>query len=140
VSLDEFAFETEIADWLVDRAGYTGGAAAHFDPERGIDTAEVFPFIGATQIEAWNRLIMLHGGDPDTAQRAFADRLAKELDSRGTVDVLRRGVVDLGVTIQLAFFRPAHRLPPDLANRYEANRLTGTPHRHYEATTAKPPH
>jgi len=137
VSLDEFAFETEIADWLVDRAGYTAGAPAHFDPERGIDTAELFPFIGATQIEAWNRLIMLHGGDPDTAQRAFADRLAKELDSRGTVDVLRRGVVDLGVTIQLAFFRPAHGLTPDLVKRYEANRLTVTRQLRYEATSAK---
>src|SRR6266536_1620253 len=64
--------------------------------------------------------IMLHGGDPDTAQRAFADRLAKELDSRGTVDVLRRGVIDLGVTIQLAYFRPAHGLTPELVRRYDA--------------------
>jgi type I restriction enzyme, R subunit len=40
---------------------------------------------------------MLHGGDPDTAQRTFAGRLAKELDARGTVDVLRRGVVAMYV-------------------------------------------
>src|SRR5260370_42652635 len=121
MSLDEFAFETEIADWLVERAGYTAGAPAHFDPERGIDTAELFPFIGATQIEAWNRLIMLHGGDPDTAQRAFADRLGKELGPRGPVDVLRRGGVGLGGTIQLGCFRPAHRLTPELAEHYESN-------------------
>ena len=30
------------------------------------------------------------------AQRGFADRLAKEIDERGTVDVLRHGVVDHG--------------------------------------------
>ena len=135
--LDEFAFETEIVGWLVERAGYTEGALAHFDAERGIDTAELFAFIGATQIEAWNRLIMLHGGDPDTAQRAFGDRLAKELDSRGTVDVLRRGVVDLGVTIQLAYFRPAYGLTRELVKRYEANRLTVTRQLRYEATSGK---
>ena len=30
----------------------------------GLDTAELFAFIGSTQIEAWSRLIKLHGGDP----------------------------------------------------------------------------
>lgn len=137
MSLDELAFETEIAAWLTEHAGYTEGASAHFDADRGIDTAELFAFVGATQIDAWNRLIMLHGGDPDTAQRAFADRLAKELDSRGTVEVLRRGVVDLGVTIQLAYFRPAHGLTPALVERYEANRLTVTRQLRYESASAK---
>ncbi len=37
----------------------------------------------------------------------------KELDARGTVDVLRHGVVDLGVRIRLAFFKPAHGLTPE---------------------------
>jgi len=57
--LDEHAFETEIAAWLTDHAGYTAGASAHFYADRGIDTAELFAFIGATQIEDWNQLIML---------------------------------------------------------------------------------
>jgi type I restriction enzyme R subunit len=123
--------------WLTEHGGYAEGVASFFVPDLGIDTAELFAFIGATQIEAWDRLIMLHGGDVDTAQRAFADRLAKELDARGTVDVLRRGVVDLGVTIQLAFFRPAHGLTPELVERYEANRLTVTRQLRYEAGSAK---
>ncbi len=137
MALDEFAFETEIAAWLTEHAGYTQGSVAHFDPDRGIDTAELFAFIGATQIDQWNLLIMLHGGDPDTAQRAFADRLAKELDSRGTVDVLRRGVIDLGVTIQLAYFRPAHGLTPELVQKYDANRLTVTRQLRYQAASTK---
>jgi type I restriction enzyme R subunit len=96
MATDEFAFESEIAGWLTDRGGYAESSPAHFDAVRGIDTSELFTFIGATQAAEWERLVMLHGGDQATAQRAFADRLAKELDSRGTVDVLRRGVVDLG--------------------------------------------
>ena len=137
MGLDEFAFETEIVAALIEHGGYTAGASVNFDPGRGIDTAELAAFIGATQIEEWNALVALHGGDPDTAQRAFYDRLAKEIDSRGTVDVLRRGVVDLGVTIQLAYFRPAHGLTSALVERYNANRLTVTRQLAYEPGSQK---
>ncbi len=40
--------------------------------------------------------------------------------------MLRHGVVDLGVTIRLAFFRPAHGLTDVLVRRYGSNRLTVT--------------
>ena len=92
-----------------------------------MDTADLFEFIGATQGELWSRLVdSAYGGDPDRAQAGFVQRLASELDRRGTVDVLRRGVVDRNFTIRLAFFRPAHGLTPELAQRYEANVLSVT--------------
>jgi type I restriction enzyme R subunit len=137
VALDEFAFEAEIVAALTEHGGYTVGATVNFDPVRGIDTAELVAFIGATQAEEWDALVSLHGGDQDMAQRAFYDRLAKQLDSRGTVDVLRRGVVDLGVTMQLAYFRPAHGLTSALVQRYGANRLTVTRQLPYEPGTHK---
>ena len=142
--VDEAAFEAFICDWLVGSGGYDAvkvgtaqGAPTDFDPVRALDTAELFAFIGATQIEEWNRLLTLYGGDPDKAQRGFADRLAKELDARGTVDVLRHGVVDLGVTVRLAFFRPASGLTPELLERYGKNRLTVTRQLPYEAGSTK---
>jgi type I restriction enzyme, R subunit len=52
------------------------------------------------------------------------------------VDVLRHGVVDLGVTLRHAFFRPAHGLTPDLVARYEANRLAVTRQLPYEGSGA----
>ena len=79
-----------------------------------LDTVELFTFIGATQIEAWEKLIERHGGDPDDGAAQVRQRLADELDRRGVVDVLRHGVVDHGVTIQLAYFKPAHGLTPEL--------------------------
>ena len=135
--VDENAFETEIAEWLIEHGGYTAGTPDHFDPRMGLDTAELWEFIGATQAEDWHRLRMLLGGSADDAQRAFKTRLAKELDARGTVDVLRRGVVDHGVTIRLAYFRPAHGLTPALVDLYNANRLTVTRQLPYEATSGK---
>src|SRR3954452_19864673 len=110
----EEQFEAHIANWLVDEAGYDAVKndkqqvpQPDFDANHGLDTAELFTFLGATQIDPWNQLVKNYGGDPNVAQAKFADRLASELDSRGAVDVLRHGVVDRGVTIRLAYFRPA---------------------------------
>ena len=134
---DEEAFEKEIAGWLIEQGGYEAGTASFFDAGLGIDTAELAAFIGATQGDDWNRLVMLHGGSTETAQQAFYARLAAELDKRGTVDVLRRGVIDHGVLIRLAYFRPAHGLTPELVQRYRANRLTVTRQLEYELGSTK---
>ena len=123
---DERRFEDAIEASLLGQGGYLKSIPSNFNPDLGLDTAELFAFIGATQIKEWERLLGLYGNDPDAAQRGFARRLASELDSRGTVDVLRHGVVDLSVTIRLAFFKPAHNLTTELLARYKDNRLTVT--------------
>ena len=96
---DEAAFEEHIASWLVEHGGYrrvkvgtAGGEPRDFDAGAGVDTADLFEFIGATQADDWERLVdSAYGGDPNQAQSGFVQRLASELDKRGTVDVLRRG-------------------------------------------------
>ena len=102
----EARFEEAIESHLLSK-GWKSGTPSNYRPSLGLDTAELYTFLGATQSKEWERLVGLHGG-ADVAQRKFAERLAKEIDVRGTVDVLRRGVVDLGVRIDLAYFRPAH--------------------------------
>jgi type I restriction enzyme R subunit len=114
VTVKEIGFEEAIERWLVDHGGYTSSSPQHFDRVLGLDTAELFAFIGATQVNDWNRLLERHGNDADAAQRSFVRRLAADLDSRGTVDVLRHGVDDLGVLIQLSFPRPAFGFTPEL--------------------------
>jgi len=141
VSPDEFAFETEICASLVAHGGYQlckiGTQSPDFDAARGLDTAELYAFIGATQGDAWEHVVKQYGNDRDAAQKGFADRLAKQLDERGTVDVLRHGVVDRGPTIQLAYFKPAHGLTPALVERYDKNRLTVTRQLRYESGSHK---
>ncbi len=132
----ELRFEEAIEAHLLAH-GWISGTANNYRPALGLDTAELYTFIGATQPEEWERLLGLHGG-ADVAQRKFAERLAAEINLRGTVDVLRRGVVDLGVRINLAYFRPAHEITSDLLTLYEANRCTVARQVHFsEQDTAK---
>lgn len=58
----EELFEAAICDWLARNGGYVAvkndrlqGEPRDFDPLRGLDTAELFTFIGATQGEAWEQ-------------------------------------------------------------------------------------
>jgi len=119
----ERGFEDVIEAALL-ASGYVKCVPSHFDRVLGLDTSELYAFFGATQGKTWSDLIARgYGGDAGAAQRGFAKRLAAELSVRGTVDVLRHGVLDFGVTLQLAFFKPAHGLTPDLLKLYEANRV-----------------
>jgi type I restriction enzyme R subunit len=141
--VDEFAFEDFICSWLVVRGGYTeakvgkGQAPPDFDVNAAIDTAELFTFIGTTQSEAWESLVARYGSDRNGAQSGFVKRLAQQIDARGTVDVLRHGVDDLGVSFRLAYFKPASGLTPELIARYDKNRLTVTRQLPYEADSTK---
>ncbi len=118
----ERKFEGAIEAWLLEHGGYAQGDPRAFDRTLGLDPGEVLAFVRMTQGTAWQALAARHGGEP-AAEPNFLKRLGKELDERGTVDVLRHGVKDLGVEIRLAYFKPAHGLTPELVERYEANRL-----------------
>jgi type I restriction enzyme R subunit len=130
---DEAAFESHIAEWLAEHGGYTGWKvgtqSSDFAAGRGLDTGELFAFIEDTQPDEWAKVLKTHAGSSDAARAGFLDRLIKELDARGTVDVLRHGLVYAGhekAEFALAWFRPASGLNPLLATRYDANRLTVT--------------
>jgi type I restriction enzyme, R subunit len=140
VRVDEEGFEEHICGWLVENGGYqqvkVGSTSGDFDAARGLDLVELFAFVEETQPEAWAARLKL-SGDVVMARTQYADRVARELDARGTVDVLRHGVVDLGVRFRLAFFKPAHGLTPSLVERYEQNRLTLTRQLPFGAGTTK---
>lgn len=137
---DERAFEDHITRYLLENGGYreikSGNTSGDFDPDLGLDTTELVAFIQETQLEKWEQLVKRRG-DPARAREGFLDRLTTQLDSRGTLDVLRHGVEDYGVKLSLAFFKPAHSLTPTLAARYDANRLTVIRQLPYERDTNK---
>ncbi|MEU9402435.1 DEAD/DEAH box helicase family protein [Streptomyces sp. NPDC048242] len=125
----EDAFEANVEAELLACGWFK--AQGTFNVELGIDTGEMYRFIGATQAKAWTRLIGFYGGNQNTAQRQFAERVAAEIDARGVLDVLRQGVRDRGVQIDLVYFRPGHTLAVDALAEYDANVLTVARQLHY---------
>ena len=79
-------------------------------------------WVQATQETAWDALAKNHGA---AAEPVLLDRIRKQLDDRGTLDVLRHGVELIGLRrpIALAQFKPAMAMNPDIVARYAANRL-----------------
>ena len=60
--------------------------------------------------------------------------VARELDQRGTLDVLRHGITDHGVKLRLAYFKPATSLNPEAQALYDQNILTITRQVHHSPT------
>ena len=97
---DETAFEAEIEAWLLDH-GYAKGDPRSVRPRaraRSRRAARVRRGDAARRVGAADR--------SSTAARTrraagLLKRVAAELDERGTVDVLRHGVKDLGVDVRL---------------------------------------
>jgi type I restriction enzyme R subunit len=138
VSKDERGFEDAIDNLLAKQGGYLRSSPENYDAVLGLDPVELFTFIEQTQPKTWAKLVARgYGGDEAAAKKGFAKRLASELDARGTVDVLRHDVSDYGVTFELAYFKPAHGLTPELEARYQANRVTLTRQFVYEADSHK---
>ncbi len=129
----EESFEAAIEAELLAN-GWLRGTSSDYSADLGIDTGQIFIFIGAMQNKAFVKLITAYG-DIATAQREFAKRVAAEIDKRGVLDVLRNGVKDRGVTIQLAYFRPGHTLAAGALDEYNANRLTVVRQLRYSAKT-----
>lgn len=143
-SVSEKLLEDEITARLVAVGGYrvckvgTDPDVRHdFDARLGFDTVELFAFIEATQGTAWGKLVRAHGGEVARARQRFLQRLAQQIDERGTVDVLRHGVRDQNVEIRLSYRRPAFGVAPELVAHYDANRLTVTRQLPFDPESAK---
>ncbi len=107
------------------QSGWILGSKDNYSREFGLDTYELIEFISETQPSSWERLVSLHGSE-EAAKSKFYARLSTEIDSRGTIEVLRNGVVDLGVRFSLAFFAAANEFTPENKINYEANRVVVT--------------
>jgi type I restriction enzyme R subunit len=119
----EKSFEDAIEASLIGSGGWKQGAPADFNAELALIPKDLFAYIKETQPDLWNSLATQHKGD---LELAILDALVKHLDIKGTLDVLRHGFKFFGKKIEVATFKPAHGLNPDILTRYAANRLTVT--------------
>ncbi|MET7315339.1 type I restriction endonuclease [Streptomyces thermoviolaceus] len=120
---DESAFGSHIVAALCER-GWREANPEDYQPDLGLDTNELYTFIGKTQPDEWNELLTVYGGDPNEAQRGFARRLDRAIAEDGLLAVLRNGVKDRGVRIHVAYFKPNLVSADSVLDGYRANRLT----------------
>ncbi|MFC5748810.1 type I restriction endonuclease subunit R [Actinomadura rugatobispora] len=120
---DERAFGDAIVAAML-KGGWEEGDPRDYRPEVGLDTRQLFTFIGDTQGDEWERLVMLYGNSTEAAQLGFAKRLDKAIAEDGVLTVLRKGVKDRGVLIRVAYFKPNLVLDDSVLDEYRANRLT----------------
>jgi hypothetical protein len=73
--------EAIVAAMLAD--GWRLGNNADYRPDLALDTAQLFEFIGDTQINEWTELPTYYGGDADAAQAGFAKRLDQAISNDG---------------------------------------------------------
>lgn len=116
----ENTFETAIEQALVQNGGYSIGDSSTYSKELGFFKDEILAFLQRSQPKKWDKISAIHG--KDTENRVL-QRLYKELDLRGALDILRKGFVDYGVRFQMAYFKPASGLNPDAVAMYNCNSL-----------------
>ncbi|WP_346912436.1 type I restriction endonuclease [uncultured Roseibium sp.] len=119
----EISFETEICEHLAAQGWlYAQDDYAQYDRRHALFPDDLVAWVQASQPQAWQALVKNHGTG---AIATLLDRVRKQLDDRGTLDVLRHGVelIGLRAPLALAQFRPALSMNTDILARYEANRL-----------------
>ena len=99
----ETGLEALIVRSLIDEGGYIAGDPKDYDRDHAIDTAQLFAFLKATQPEAVETLGIGAEGLP---RLRFLDRLRSEIDRRGVVDVLRKGVRHGPGSVELLYGAP----------------------------------
>lgn len=125
----ELTFESAIEISLLESGGYTQGFSEDFDSKLGLFPSYVTHFLKTSQPKAWEKLTNIH---KDEAEKKVLQRLIKEIDLRGILDVIRNGFTDYGVKFQMGYFKPESALNPDAEALYLTNHLSVTRQLYYE--------
>jgi type I restriction enzyme R subunit len=129
----EMAFETVIEDHFLAH-GYTSLGRDGFDRELAVFPDEVLSFIRDTQPTEWAKLEALHG---DRTGEQIVTDICKWMDTHGCLTTIRHGFKCYGRTLRVAFFKAAHDMNPELAEKYAANRLSLTRQLYYKPDSTK---
>jgi type I restriction enzyme R subunit len=98
--------------------GYRRIAPEEYDRALCLIPEGVLHFIYATQPKEWEKFTKQHGAE---ARDRLLRRLASEVKTRGTLEVLRKGIKSDGCSFRLAYFRPSSGLNEEVKKLYEAN-------------------
>ena len=114
----ENVFESAIIEHLTSNSWFEGNAN-DFSSEIALDKKAILEFIQTSQPKEWDLLKSYY---KEEVENKFIQRLYKELDLRGMLDVIRHGISDSGIKFKLAYFKPDNGLNPDTLKQYSLNK------------------
>ncbi|MBN2702963.1 MAG: type I restriction endonuclease subunit R [Pontiellaceae bacterium] len=126
----EKIFQQDIINHLVSH-GWSLGESSEYDQKHALYTDDLVGYLSETQPDQWAKFSAIN---PKGVQDALLRSVARQLDKKGTLHVLRNVIKDRGAKFRLCQFKPDHDLNPDTMLRYRANRLRVVPELNYSAT------
>lgn len=121
--LKERSFQTLIKEYLIKENRYIESFNKDYNQTLALDTNCLFSFFEATQAKQLNKLKEIYKGN---YRSKILSNLNKELRNRGSIDVLKYGIKDYGVKLELAYFKPPTDLNPEQYALYQKNILSVT--------------
>jgi type I restriction enzyme R subunit len=115
----EYTFESAIVEHLTENA-WIEIPNREYDKELAFFPNIILYFVKESQPKEWERLQQFYKEEADVK---FLQRLYRELELRGSLDVIRHGITDSGIKFQLAYFQPDSQLNEETIRLYDLNRL-----------------
>lgn len=128
---DELCAQLEASGWSVKTHLKN---APSYNRELAIYAADLLAFVQETQPAEWAKFKRWHNGK---SEEVFVKRVAKQLDTHGTLHILRHGFKDVDAKFFLCQFKPAHGKNKKLLETYKQNRLTAIRQLHYSLHNEK---
>ena len=125
----ENTFETAFVNALLTK-DYIEGHSSEYSKELGFFKQDIIDFLQRTQPKKWDKLSTIHG---EQMTNKVLQRIYKEMDLRGSLDVVRNGFTDYGIRFQLAHFKAPTTLNPEAAELYDGNILKITRQLYYSS-------
>ncbi|MGI6412079.1 MAG: type I restriction endonuclease subunit R [Syntrophomonadaceae bacterium] len=122
-ALKEKSFQSLIKKYLIEENGYIESFNSGYDKDLAIDTDCLFAFLETTQEKQIKKLKEIY---KNNYRNKILNNLNKEMNSRGSIDVLKHGIKDYGVKLELAYFKPPTDFNPEQYELYQRNILSVT--------------
>ncbi|AZE41887.1 Type I restriction-modification system, restriction subunit R [Pseudomonas chlororaphis subsp. aureofaciens] len=119
----EAQFQQDIIDTLAAQS-WLVGTTSGYDRRTALYTEDVLGYFKDAWPERWDKFTK---ANPNAPEDLLVQKLVRELEQSGTLDVLRHGFKLPAVKVELCSFQPDHGMNPDTLKRYQCNRLRVVP-------------
>ncbi len=116
--------ETIIEKHLIEQNGYKPSYSADYDRDLCINKRLLFEFLAATQPNPYGTILK-------RGEQKFIKRLTEQIRQKGIIEILRNGVKDLDLRVQLYYKKPTSHLNDKAQKLYNSNIFSVTRQLYY---------